>query len=79
MSTKYKGDLYDFSNYRNLNTLYATYHTTDINASKIDVEILDRVTTSRSCNNFWVVQNCDTEEIFLATSSQLEDVYYYGD
>lgn len=79
MSTKYKGYLYDFPNYRNVHTLYAKYHTADITVPKIDVEILDRVTTSRSCNNFWVVQNRDTEEVFLATSSQLGDVYYYGD
>lgn len=76
MSTKYKSDLGDFYNYHNIHTLYAKYRVADI---KIDVEILDQVTTSRHCNQFWIVQNCDTEEIFLATSSQLEDVYYYGD
>ncbi len=76
MSTKYKGDLYDFSNYRNMHTLYGTYCIAD---TKIDVEILDRVTTSRRSNDFWIVQNCDTEEVFLATSSQLEDIYYYGE
>lgn len=78
MSVKYKGHLYDFFDYRNRHTLYATY-IADINAPKIDVEILDQVTTFRTCSDFWVVQNCDTQEVFLATGSQLEDVYYYGD
>lgn len=78
MSAKYKCELYDFLDYYNRHTLYATY-TTDINAPKINVEILDKVTTFRNVEHFWIVKNCDTEEVFLATSSQLEDIYYYGE
>lgn len=78
MSAKYKCELYDFLYYYNGHTLYATY-TAYINAPKIEVEILDKVTTFRNAEHFWLVKNCDTEEVFLATGSQLEDVYYYGE
>lgn len=79
MSVKYKSNLYEFFDFYNSHTLYAKYHTADINAPKIDVEILDKVTTFRNVEHFWIVKNCDTEKVFLATSSQLEDIYYYGD
>lgn len=79
MSVKYEGSLYDFFDYRNRHTLYANYRADFEAPKKINVEILDQVTTFRTCSDFWVVQNCDTQEIFLATSSQLENIHYYGD
>lgn len=79
MSAKYESNLFDYFDCDNRHILYAKYHTADINAPKIDVEILELVTTFRNVEHFWIVQNCDTQEVFLATSSQLEDVYYYGD
>lgn len=78
MSTKYKCKLYDFFDYRVKHTLYATYMA-GINTPKIEVEILDKVITFKTNTDyFWIVQNCDTHEVFLATSSQLEDIYFYG-
>lgn len=78
MSVKYKSDLYEFGDFYNSHTLYANYMAA-INTPKIEVEILDQVTTSKHTSDIWAVQNCDTQEVFLATGSQLEDVYYYGD
>lgn len=78
MSVKYKSHLYEFFDYHNSHTLYANYMAA-INTPKIEVEILDQVTTFRNVEHFLIVKNCDTEEVFLATSSQLEDIYYYGE
>lgn len=79
MSTKYEGNLYDFFDYHNSYTLYANY-IADINVpKKINVEILDQIFTTQHTSDIWAVQNCDTQEVFLATSSQLEGIHYYGD